>query len=59
MMKGEREELLRLVRVRDKALKSAAKQSSAEIIADFENQMAWSTASTMTPFGRKHIAWLK
>ena len=40
MMKGEREELLRLVRVRDKALKSAAKQSSAEIIADFENQMA-------------------
>ena len=37
--KGEREDLQRLVRQREKVLKSAAKQRSAELIADFENQM--------------------
>ena len=39
MTKGEREDLLRLVRQREKVLKSAAKQRSAELLADFENQM--------------------
>jgi len=39
MSKGERDELLRLVRQREKAFKSAVKQRSAELIADFENQM--------------------
>jgi len=37
--KGEREDLQRLVRQREKVLKSAAKQRSAELLADFENQM--------------------
>ena len=37
--KGEREDLQRLVRQREKVLKSAAAQRSAELIADFENQM--------------------
>jgi hypothetical protein len=39
MTKGEREDLHRLIRQREKVLKSAAKQRSAELIADFENQM--------------------
>jgi hypothetical protein len=39
MSKGEREDLQRLIRQREKVLKSAAKQRSAELIADFENQM--------------------
>ena len=39
MTKHEREDLQRLVRQREKVLKSAAKQRSAELIADFENQM--------------------
>src|SRR6516162_9477560 len=37
--KGEREDLQRLVRQREKVLKSAAKQRSADLLADFENQM--------------------
>jgi DNA-binding protein H-NS len=40
MTKGEREELARLIRQREKVLKSAARQRSAELIADFENQMS-------------------
>src|SRR5262245_48360380 len=39
MNKGDREDLQRLVRQREKVLKSAAKQRSAELLADFENQM--------------------
>ena len=39
MPKGEREDLQRLIRQREKVLKSAAKQRSAELLADFENQM--------------------
>jgi hypothetical protein len=39
MTKGEREDLQRLIRQRGKVLKSAAKQRSADLIADFENQM--------------------
>jgi hypothetical protein len=39
MSKGEREDLHRLIRQREKVLKSAAKQRSAELLADFENQM--------------------
>jgi hypothetical protein len=37
--KGEREDLQRLIRQREKVLKSAAKQRSAELLADFENQL--------------------
>jgi hypothetical protein len=37
--KGEREDLQRLIRQRERVLKSAARQRSAELIADFENQM--------------------
>jgi hypothetical protein len=39
MTKNEREDLQRLVRQREKVLKSAAKQRSTELLADFENQM--------------------
>jgi hypothetical protein len=39
MSKSEREDLQRLIRQREKVLKSAAKQRSAELLADFENQM--------------------
>ena len=39
LAKGEREDLQRLIRQRERVLKSAAKQRSAELIADFENQM--------------------
>jgi hypothetical protein len=39
MTRSEREDLQRLVRQRQKVLKSAAKQRSAELLADFENQM--------------------
>ncbi|MGJ5049941.1 hypothetical protein ACQR09_22980 [Bradyrhizobium oligotrophicum] len=35
----EREDLQRLVRQREKVLKSAAKQRSAELLAEFENQL--------------------
>jgi hypothetical protein len=39
MTESEREDLQRLIRQREKVLKSAAKQRSAELLADFENQM--------------------
>jgi len=39
MLKSEREDLQRLVRQREKVLKSAARQRSVELLADFENQM--------------------
>ncbi len=39
MTKGEREDLQRLVRQREKVLESAAKLRSADVRADFENQM--------------------
>jgi hypothetical protein len=39
MMGGEREDLLKLVRQRERVLKSAARQRSAKLLADFENQM--------------------
>jgi hypothetical protein len=37
--KSEREDLQRLIRQREKVLKSAARQRSAELLADFENQI--------------------
>ena len=37
------EDLQRLIRQREKVQKSAAKLRSAELLADFENQMAAST----------------
>jgi hypothetical protein len=39
MTKCERDDLQRLIRQREKVLKSAAKQRSADLLADFENQM--------------------
>jgi hypothetical protein len=39
MTKGEREDLHRLIRQREKVMKSAAKHRSAELLDDFENQM--------------------
>jgi hypothetical protein len=39
MTKAEREEMLRLVRQREKVLKSAARQRSKEVLADFEVQI--------------------
>jgi hypothetical protein len=39
MSKSEREDLQRLIRQRERVLKSAARQRSAELLADFENQM--------------------
>ena len=39
MTRSEIEDLQRLIRQREKVLKSAAKQRSAEVLADFENQM--------------------
>ncbi len=39
MTKGEREDLQLLIRQREKVLKSAARQRSTELLADFENQM--------------------
>ena len=40
MTRGEREDLQRLIRQREKVLKSKAKQRSAELVADFEGQLA-------------------
>lgn len=40
MTKGEREDLQRLIKQREKVLKSAAKMRSTELLADFESQMA-------------------
>lgn len=40
MTKGEREDLQRLIRQREKVLISAAKQRGAELLADFENALA-------------------
>jgi len=40
MTKGERGDLQRLVRQREKAMKSGAKLRSTELLADFENQLA-------------------
>src|SRR5215211_7263193 len=39
MTKGEREDLQRLIRQREKVQKSAAKERSAQLLAEFENQM--------------------
>jgi hypothetical protein len=39
MTRDERENLQRLVRQRERVLKSTAKQRTAELIADFENQL--------------------
>ena len=40
MTKAERDDLQRLVRQREKVLKTAASQRSAELLADFEQQIA-------------------
>ncbi|MGH0257052.1 hypothetical protein NKY39_15990 [Sinorhizobium meliloti] len=40
MTRGEREDLQRLIRQREKVQKSAAKQRSLELLADFENQIS-------------------
>lgn len=40
MTKGEREDLLKLIRRREQVLKSSATQRSAELMAEFEQQIA-------------------
>ena len=40
MTKSEREDLARLIRNRERVMKSAASQRSAELLAEFEQQMA-------------------
>ncbi len=40
MTKGEREDLLKLIRSREKVLKSAAEQRSAAMLAEFEKQIS-------------------
>jgi hypothetical protein len=50
--KHERDDLQRLIRQREKVLKSAAKLRSAEVLADFENQMG-QDPSIRTRFGRR------
>lgn len=40
MNKGEREDLQRLIKQRERVLKSAASLRSAELLADFDNQLA-------------------
>lgn len=40
MTRGEREDLQRLIKQREKVLKSAAALRSAELLADFDNQLA-------------------
>jgi hypothetical protein len=39
MTRGEREDLQRLIRQREKVLKSAARERSAQLVAEFENQL--------------------
>ena len=51
MTRAEREDLQRLVRQREKVLRSAAKQRSAELLADFENQMGSEYSSAPPRFG--------
>jgi hypothetical protein len=53
MSKAEREDLQRLIRQREKVQKSAAKQRSTELLADFQNQIAAQYSSTMTRSGLK------
>ena len=60
--KSEREDLQRLIRQREKVLKSAAKARSAELLADFENQITaehafdddavWATATKAAERGQ-------
>ena len=40
MTKGEREDLMRLVRGRERVLKTAAGQRSAEMLSEFEKQIS-------------------
>jgi hypothetical protein len=40
MTKGERDDLVRLVKQREKVAKSAAEQRSAMMLADFEREIA-------------------
>jgi hypothetical protein len=51
--KGEREDLQRLIRQRERVLKSAAKQRSAELLADFENQMGQEYSFDQDPVWKK------
>jgi hypothetical protein len=55
MAKGEREDLQRLVRQREKVLKSAAKQRSADLLADFENQMGQEYAFDQDEIWKKAV----
>jgi len=50
MTKGERDDLARLIRKREQAMKSAASQRAAELLADFEQQI-----STIHDFDRDEV----
>ena len=51
MNKGEREALQVLIRQRERVLKSAAKQRSSELLADFETSSDRSIRTTTTTLG--------
>jgi hypothetical protein len=53
--KSEREDLQRLIRQREKVLKSAAQQRSAELLADFENQMGQEYAFDQDEIWKKAV----
>jgi hypothetical protein len=56
MTAREREDLQRLIRQREKVLKSAAKQRSSELLADFENQMGSEYFSDQDPVWEQIMA---
>src|SRR6266567_4552592 len=56
MTKGEREDLQRLIKQREKVLKSRARQRSAELIADFENQMGQEYFNDQDPVWAQVVA---
>jgi hypothetical protein len=59
MIRSEREDLQRLIRQREKVLKSAAQQRSAELLADFENQMGQEYAFDQDEVWKKAVETVK
>jgi hypothetical protein len=59
MTRNEREDLQRLIRQREKVLKSAAKQRSAELLADFENQIGQQYAFDQDQVWEKAVKTVK
>jgi hypothetical protein len=59
MSQSECENLQRLIRQREKVLKSAAQQRSAELLADFENQMGQEYAFDQDEVWKKAVETVK